>query len=285
MLLIGAQTAEWSRKSDIEWVYRVAFDKKLKVVREQILGGIQVLGAYVDMASVKRLGFVNPAKTTGFAGRHVGAHPVIYNVGSHHNFASAARTVGQQNDFYHFVPRSEVVYPNPREDLLFLNPWIFKVTERELALRGVEDDRADEYLYLKITGKQNGADSWQPYVWLRNAEEARIIGRGVGAMKHLDKSLWNESMYASIWVGKDVIENFEKGTERLQVFLDTALGPYALKKELPYRVNWSALKVQKMQVFRIVENDNRYEVQDITSQFRCMPNDIGSYCLSLPKKQ
>lgn len=244
------QTAVWSRRTDIEWVYEISFTADGSIIFEEDQPATSPGGRILQ-----HLG-LNIAGSRAFMGKPLPsstAQPLIYIGSNQHSFSPVpsprAETFGLE--YFHLVPSQEVPYPEPREELQFQNPWIFEVNDRELAERGFPQFKSDHALYVKVRGTHHyGAFSPHLRLFLYNNEFFRdyFIYDDL-RMKHLGRGLWGESSYAVIPLTPQELQYVESFPDRVQ-----------FRVAKPSELSHLELNINNLSFFKLVRSDFGFEV-------------------------
>jgi hypothetical protein len=135
-----ALMARWGRTTDIEYVYRVSFDRAGNIRDETYQAP--------DHHDLK------------FQGHKIGQHPFFLDATLNNVFLDGGYTPVQ----YRLVPIAADLTQHSREELMDENPWIYRVMaeemQREGKLRGgshpptISDQR--QYLYLELNAENHG---------------------------------------------------------------------------------------------------------------------------------
>ena len=158
-----ALMARWGHASDIEYVYRVTLDDK---------GGIRDETYQAP-----------DHKNLRFAGKKVGAHPLLLIATMNNVFTDTGFTAVQ----YRLMPQKQDLSAATRESVMDKNPWSFRVMSQELARESK----------LRDFGKDEGAKIGDPrsYVWI----DAKLEVRGdVGVaawVKMNNEDRWRSSTH------------------------------------------------------------------------------------------
>ena len=154
-----ALMARWGRTTDIEWIYAVDVDAEGKVVSDRYQGP----------------GHSAPR----FRGRKIGNHP-LFAVSTTNNMVSPA-TKGDVR--VGLCPLATLPAGKPREAMMDLNPWTFRIMAEELAREGkveassspstigVSDPR--NYLYCDVDCRKLGREEAAVEVTLRDGRSFR----------------------------------------------------------------------------------------------------------------
>ncbi len=284
---IRKQTARWSRRLDVETAFWISLDTNYKLQASTALQPKSFLGTSLDLGSVPTLRWVNPSSQSNFKGKYFedSKRPILYNSGSHHNFSDHPLSGVHKKYFegYAFYPATSLPSPDSRDDLFFKNPWTFVIRDFELLQSRRLEDTSSDYLYVKIHGTQKGKTEWKPYVYLPDSDTYYRIGRGDGSMNHIDKSGSQKSGYASIYVGAHNIDDAIQGRTKLLFFFDENFGPYRDELKSPRVIkNFETLKINNIQIYRLIRSPTGYSVEDISRHFKINidPQGFGSHFIS-----
>jgi len=158
-----ALMARWGRTTDIEYVYRLTFDRAGNI-------GDEIYQA-PDHHDLK------------FQGHKLGQHPFFLDATLNNVFLD----VGYSSIQYRFVPVPADLTQHSREELMDEDPWIYRVMaqeiQREGKLRGgshpptIADQR--QYLYLELNAENHGSAL---AVWVKLKHDPRLRSSHLGRL-------------------------------------------------------------------------------------------------------
>jgi hypothetical protein len=156
-----ALMARWGRTTDIEYVYRVTFDRTGNITNE-----IFQAPDHHDLH---------------FHGRKLGQHPYFLDATLNNVFLDGGETAIQ----YRFVPVAADLSHHSREELMDENPWTYRVTAQEMQREGkltggshpptIADQR--NYLWIEL-GAENHGGALAVWVKLKNSARWYSSHRG-----------------------------------------------------------------------------------------------------------
>jgi hypothetical protein len=131
------QMTQYGRRTDIEWLYEVTLDDHDQVISRRYQG--DWFRGWGHTVREFRGKFITGTE-----------HPILFDIASHNVFSDRPR--GEQTHAgdvgYHLVPRVELHSSEPREWAMFRHPWIFQVSDQELAYEGKLARPATAYLFV-----------------------------------------------------------------------------------------------------------------------------------------
>lgn len=134
-----AMMGDAGRRLDIEWIYRVEWNKHGEIITRQYQGGV-FLGV--------------GHSTKNFNGRFLPGtqNPILYNIATHNVFSD--RVFDQSNSVGHaLLPVAALKSPYSREEIVFKNyPWMIHLSDRESLRENACLYTSDRYLYVQFAG-------------------------------------------------------------------------------------------------------------------------------------
>ena len=133
----------YGRYADIEWAYEVEFDAQGKVRDRRFQSGVYS-GAGHQRAT--------------FRGEFVTGtdHPILYNSADHNIFADWPALTARSGWAYQGVAEDELTSGMSRERILFQHPWIFWVSDLELAREGKLVRLSNQFQYQEVSDGRGG---------------------------------------------------------------------------------------------------------------------------------
>ncbi|MEW6057752.1 MAG: hypothetical protein AB1540_14165 [Bdellovibrionota bacterium] len=206
------QMARYGRRTDIEWIYSVNVRLDGSVVQgsASFQGGEFVTGLTqggIDIGHSKNYFSNKMLEGTD--------HPILFNAALNNTFkdepADASRV---QSDLvgHHLVPRIKVSCPDAREIVMFNNPWMFKVSDYELASEGKLSQESSEYLFASIQGRLNNTKFLTGVtgkMLFSDDQRAVFSGDGKGFIDRLGEDMWQSKSYTAIPVGKEELQELK----------------------------------------------------------------------------
>jgi hypothetical protein len=258
-----SQMMKYGRRTDIEWVYEVELDERLQVIHRRYQGGI-VFG----------LGH----KTYEFQGEFLpkSQHPILYNVANHNVFSDSKSWIYNDTlDGYHLAPQFEIKHPEAREWVMFNNPWMFQVSDRELQRERKLAFPSTDYLFVLVDGTLPSG-SLEAKVSLLKADRllaaehaqdmpSRFPQTFSMNLSEFGEDLWHRQVFTAVPMGAVSLGKIMAKTEHGAVEL--------LKKSS------QAFKLEALQFFRLVEKKGAYELENINHLFMCSDSGEKYRCL------
>lgn len=260
------QMARYGRRTDIEWIYEVEFDGYQQVIGRRYQGNI--FGGIKDITDIHD--FTHSTKS--FHGSYLDGnsmHPILYNVADNNVFSDEQPSQLRGNPLtgYHLMPECKIPFPLAREALMFMEPWMFKVSDLENARENKISAPASDYLFVLIDGVLDG--SFTAAVTLHTGERV-LSGNGHSDVDRLGEDLWSRQAFTAIPVGAALLDEIEAG------HLDTSShGDVRLQD-----TSWAPgkLQIETLRLFRLLKTGDTYRTQELTSRFKCSLNGLKSVC-------
>ncbi len=282
---IESLMVRYGRRHDIEWVYEVEFDTLGRIVARRYHRGFFDFRLQYDS-------YVTVAHATGtFSGPRAKYlkdpvtgqntdHPILFMTGQQNVFNTSAHESDETNNpiGYHLTP-SYVVNPHEaRERTLFANPWMFRISDLELARERLSSVPSTQYLFVRINGELVNS----PFYPIIQTSLGEIVTSGNLRTRNVDRmgeDLFNRESYSSVPLGSRRLSEIGYGRYRGSFFFrGDALSVLRLRTShdaepenrdspsgfFPYR---------PLAFFRLVavERDGiaSYETVDLSSHFHC----------------
>lgn len=167
-----ALMARWGRTTDIEYVYRVTFDRGGNISDE-----IFQAPDHHDLR---------------FHGRKLGQHPYFLDATLNNVFLDGGETAMQ----YRFVPVVADLTQHSREEMMDQNPWTYRITAEEMQREGkltggshpptIADQR--NYLFVELNANNHGG---AVAVWVKLKDGARWHSSNLGRLDFaISRSGW-----------------------------------------------------------------------------------------------
>jgi hypothetical protein len=152
------------------------------------------------------------------------------------------------------------------------NPWMYKVSDVELAREGKLGSPSTQYLYVSVAGKLSGTVN--AVVVLDDREEF-TGNEGHGNLDRLGEDLWDKQAFVAVPMSEDVLQKIERSEVHGSVY-------FADAAEKPTEVQVSTFTVfepSELKFFRIkADGSSDYRYEDLSSKFNCRYVNIESAC-------
>jgi hypothetical protein len=254
-----AQMARYGRRTDIEWLYEVTFDPKGKILKRIYQGDI-----------LRGWGHSRRA----FRGKFVAGtqHPILYDIASHNVFLDhpSHRQKGMPVEGHALVPRIRIDEPRAREWVMIQNPWIYQVSDEELAYEHKLLRPSTEYLLALLRARLDYG-SFIGRVQLATGS-VFLSGGGAGAVSSIGQGLYGEETCTAIPLGGRNLASLEKG--KLPGAIDFV--PASRRTQLN-------LKIFEVHYFRLIEREGTYDRVELTDRVReqfCRAPGYRAGCLA-----
>jgi hypothetical protein len=257
------QMARYGRRTDVEWIYEVELDRNGQVIRRQYQGGLITKGPLEGAGHA----------TYPFKGSFVdGQHPVLYNVANHNVFSDKPLDTMRGLPFigYQLLPSEAIECCAPREVVMTRNPWMYKVSDVELAREGKLSKPSTRYLYVSVAGKLQG--SLNAVVVMDDRSE--LIGNeGHGNLDRLGEDLWNKESFVAIPISESILQGIESTSAHGALYFAD------VSEHAPEALSNTIFKPSDLKFFLIRTDDSKgYRYEDISKQFKCLFSGLETVC-------